>query len=85
MLRELRGNVNTQTRSELLFERGDDVLVDFDGGEFPGEVLKSEASGYVLCRIHTDPEWDFGMSSAWVMPEQVVAVRTGNIKPADKA
>lgn len=61
------------------WKRGDDVLVSFDGGQFPGEVLKVETSGYVLCRIHTDPEWDFGRSSPRVMPEQVVAVRSGKL------
>lgn len=60
---------------------GDDVLVEFEGAEFPGEVLKIEKSGYVLCRVLFDPEWDFGRASARVMPEQVVAVRQGRIKP----
>ena len=47
---------------------GDDVLVDFEGHEWPGEVLRVENSGYVICNIHTDPLLDFGSSSARVMP-----------------
>lgn len=59
---------------------GDDVVVDFDGAEFPGEILKVEQSGYVLCRVHVDPMWDFGSASSRVMPEQVVAVRRGRVR-----
>jgi hypothetical protein len=61
---------------------GDDVLVDFEGNEWPGEVLRVENSGYVICNIHTDPLWDFGSSSARVMPEQTVAVRSGRVRLA---
>jgi hypothetical protein len=60
---------------------GDDVWVKIAGGEFPGEVIKGEHSGYVLCRIHTDPEWDYGSCSPRVMPEQTVAARVGNVRP----
>jgi hypothetical protein len=59
---------------------GDDVWVEFDGAEWPGEVLRVESSGYVLCRIHVDPEWDFGRASSRVMPEQTVAVRVGKVR-----
>lgn len=59
---------------------GDDVWVDFEGAQWPGEVLKLERSGYVLCRVHVDPQWDFGRASAQVMPEQVVAVRRDRIR-----
>jgi hypothetical protein len=65
-----------------MFNPGDDVLVTFEGGEFPGEVLKLESSGYVLCRIHPDPLWDFGSASSRVMPEQIVAVRKSAVQPA---
>lgn len=52
-----------------MFDDGDDVIVDFAGAQFPGEVLKVEASGFVLCRIHN--------------PERVVAVRMGSVRKRD--
>jgi hypothetical protein len=62
---------------------GDDVLVDLAGDDewWPGEVLKVETSGFVLCRVHVDPAWDFGGSSSRVMPEQTVAVRRNYVRP----
>ncbi|AER47629.1 hypothetical protein DS6A_75 [Mycobacterium phage DS6A] len=57
------------------------MWVDFDGAEHPGEVLKVEGGGYLLCMIHTDPEWDYGRASARVMPEQVVAARITHVRP----
>lgn len=60
---------------------GDDVWVDFEGNEWPGAVEKLESSGYVRCRIHVDPEWDFGRGGARVMPEQTVAVRSTHVRP----
>lgn len=65
------------------FEPGEDVWVDFEGNEWPGEVLKVERSGYIRCTIHTDPCWDFGSSSARVMPEQTVAVRSSHVRPRE--
>jgi hypothetical protein len=62
------------------FAEGDDVLVKISGGVFRGEVLKTERSGFVVCRVHTDPEWDYGSSSARVMPEQIVAVRVNYVR-----
>lgn len=63
---------------------GADVLVDLGGDDewYPGEVLKVERSGFVLCKIHVDPLADFGRASPCVMPEQVVAVRSGHVRLA---
>lgn len=60
---------------------GDDVTVEFSGVEHFGEVLKVEQSGFVLCRVHTDPLLDYGRASARVSPEQVIAVRSTRVKP----
>jgi len=67
------------------YSPGDDVLVDLSGEDewWPGEVLKVEHSGFVLCKVHVDPLADLGQSSARVMPEQVVAVRMGRLKPRE--
>jgi hypothetical protein len=65
------------------FKDGADVWVDFDGAEWPGEVLKTENSGYVRCTIHVDPEWDFGFASARVMPVQTVAVWPSRLRPRE--
>jgi hypothetical protein len=59
---------------------GDDVWVEFEGNDWPGTVEKIEGSGYVRCRIHVDPEWDFGCASARFMSEQTVAVRATHIR-----
>lgn len=69
----------------MTYSPGMDVLVDFngDGDWLPGEVLKVEASGYVLCRVHMDPAADYGRASPRVMPEQTVAVRIGRVKPRE--
>lgn len=61
------------------FKPGDDVWVDFEGNEWPGEVLKVDG-GYVMCRVLLDPEWDFGRASARVMPEQTVAVQHRGVR-----
>lgn len=64
-------------------KRGDDVIVDFEGAEFPGEIIKPEHSGYILCKIHTDPCWDYGRGGSRIMPEQVVAVRVNRVRPRE--
>lgn len=62
------------------FKPGDDVLVEFDGGEFPGEVQKIEHGDWVRATIRTDPTWDFGASSARVDIDQTVMVRIGAVR-----
>jgi hypothetical protein len=61
---------------------GQDVLVTFDGAEWPGEVEKVE-DGWVFARILIDPEWDFGRLSANVSPIMTVAVRERFVRPAE--
>ena len=54
---------------------GDDVTVTFMGKESAGEVVSvHKTSGYILCRIHTDPTWDYG-SATHLDPEPFVCVR----------
>lgn len=65
-------------------DAGDDVWVDFEGNEWPGEVLKVESSGYIRCQVHFhDPAWDFGAASPRVMPQQTVAVRATHVRRRD--
>ena len=69
----------------MTYSPGDDVLVDLSGEDewWPGEVLKVERSGFVLCKVHVDPLADLGRAGARVMPEQTVAVRIGRVKPRE--
>jgi hypothetical protein len=67
-----------------MWNPGDDAIVSIDGGKFPGEVLKIEHSGFALCKIHIDPEWDFGRASPRVMPEQIVAVRISKLERVEE-
>ena len=62
---------------------GDDVIVDFDGTESPGEVINT-ASGYVLCRIAIDPEGDYGKISASLAPYSHVCVKETDVRLVDK-
>ena len=59
---------------------GTDVWVSIAGADFPGEVLKVEKSGFVMCKIHPDPLWDFGMATPRIDPEQTVAVRSKHVR-----
>ena len=61
------------------YNPGDSVWVDFDGGEFPGEVLKNE-HGWVMAVIRTDPTWDYGAASARVAIDQTVCVQTRSLR-----
>lgn len=67
-----------------MFHPGEDVLLDFEGDWWRGEVLRSESNGYVICVVHTDPAHDFGSSSPRISPEQTVAVRTGRVRHVDE-
>jgi hypothetical protein len=60
---------------------GDDVVVDFDGNECRGEVVRAEPSGYVLTRILVDPDADYGSISARLAPISYAMVRRDEIRP----
>lgn len=62
-----------------MFRPGDDVLVQFKGNETPGEVVATTKSGFVLCRIHLDPEMDYGTVGEHLDPEPTVCVRENSI------
>lgn len=53
---------------------GQDVLVDFAGQTHPGVVIAQHGQ-WVMCRIHTDPIWDYGAITDRLDPEQTVCVR----------
>lgn len=63
---------------------GQDVIVVFEGGEWPGEVERV-SGGWVFARIMIDPEWDFGRISPDISPIMTVAVRETYVRPADKS
>lgn len=69
-----------------LYKPGDDVLVDFEGTDdwWPAEVLRSESSGYVICRAHIDPLHDFGSSGPRISAEQTLAVRIGHVRRVEE-
>lgn len=60
---------------------GDDVWVECEGREWPGEVEKIEHGGFIRCKVHfDDPSWDFGRGGASIMPEQTVAIRNTHVR-----
>lgn len=64
------------------YQAGDDIVVEFDGAEFPGEVLRhSPRSGYVMAVITvTDPELDFGSIGARFDPQPTVCVPEARVR-----
>mgnify|MGYP005802246641 CR=1 FL=1 len=63
----------------MAFNPGDDVWVEFEHEEHPGEVLKVE-NGWVMATIQTDPDWDYGSLTARMAPHQTVAVKLGRVR-----
>ena len=64
------------------FKAGDDVIVELKGRDHPGEVIE-QRGGYVMCRVHLDPSWDYGRTT-WVDPEQTVCVAEHRVKNVEK-
>lgn len=67
----------------MAFGPGEDVIVSFDGGEWPGEIERVN-SGWVIARIMIDPEWDFGKLSPNISPIMTVAVRDKYVRHVEK-
>ena len=64
-----------------MFEPGDDVFVEFCGIELPGEVVSAyRSSGFVLTKIHIDPDFDYGSVSERLDPESFVCVRVAKVR-----
>lgn len=67
----------------MSYKVGDDVIVEFKGHRTTGEVVETyKTSGYILCRIHIDPMWDYGETSADLDPEPFVCIRENRVHPA---
>jgi hypothetical protein len=64
----------------MIFEPGTDVIVTFKGRDHPGEVISHRrASGYVMVRIHIDPNWHYGRAT-WLDPEPTICVKEGAVQ-----
>ncbi len=64
------------------FAAGDDVIVDFNGREHIGEVLR-HCRGDVWAVIGIDPVWDYGLMSARLAPRSIVCVPDKRVRHAD--
>jgi hypothetical protein len=58
----------------MKYTAGDDVIVDFQGKEHSGEVVR-HTGAFVMAVIDIDPEWDYGPQSARLDPRSTVCVR----------
>lgn len=67
----------------MAFGPGDDVIVSFGGGEWPGEIERVN-NGWVMALIMVDPQWDFGRMSSNISPIMTVAVRESCVRPVEK-
>lgn len=52
--------------------------VTLKGRDHPAEIIERR-NGYVLCRIHIDPEWDYG-TTTWLDPEPTICVRDTQVR-----
>lgn len=66
----------------MKYKPGDDVIVDFDGRESPGEVLRA-SNGWVTAVIAIDPTWDYGQISPRLAPHSTVCVRESRVRPVN--
>lgn len=63
------------------FQPGDDVLVDFDGVQARGEVIR-QTGGWVMATIEVDPLSDFGSITARLAPHSTVCVPETRVEHA---
>lgn len=64
------------------YQSGDDVIVEFDGYEHQGEVIR-QTHGYVMCQIMIDPLCDYGSQGPRLDPVSTVMVPEKNVRHAD--
>lgn len=66
----------------MKFQAGDDVIVEFDGQEHQGEVMR-QAHGYIMCKIMIDPMSDYGSQSPRLDPISTVMVPEKDVRHAE--
>lgn len=66
----------------MSWEPEDDVIVEFEGADHQGHVLKVEHGGWVRCLIETDWAYDYGSITPRMAPQQTVLVRSSSVKTA---
>lgn len=64
-----------------MFDTGQDVFVNFDGVEYPGEVLGIRR-GRVMARVHIDPITDHGELTPMLGITSIVNVREADVRAA---
>lgn len=68
-----------------MFDAGQDVFVEFDGEEYPGEVLNCN-HGWVTARVLIDPLCDHGdVLTPMLGVMSVVNVREGKVRIVEDA
>lgn len=67
-----------------MFEPGQDVVVTFDGVEYPGEVL-NHTRGWVMAEVLIDPLSDHGDVTPMLGMRSTVNVRETDVRPAEAA
>lgn len=65
-----------------MFDAGQDVIVTFDGEDYPGEVIENRR-GFVLAKVLIDPTADHGRMSSNLSPVSEVMVREGDVRLAE--
>lgn len=66
-----------------MFEPGQDVLVTFDGEEYPGEII-DHSKGWVMARVCIDPLSDHGEVTPMLGVRCIVNVRESDVRePVD--
>lgn len=65
-----------------MFKPNDDVVVQFDGDECPGEVLEVR-NGWILARVLIDPDSDYGTVTPRLDPISTVMVREQDVRHKD--
>lgn len=67
----------------MTYQQGQDVIVTFDGEEYPGEVI-SEQHGRVMARVLIDPVVDHGMVTSMLGIQSIVNVKATDVRLADE-
>lgn len=65
----------------MSYEPGQDVIVTFDGEEYPGEVI-SQHHGRVMAKVLIDPVVDHGAVTSMLGVQSIVNVRETDVRAA---